>query len=110
MKEQALEKYTGAMDALIAHEEANQSVFDAHKVLVNKVIDAENELRDAVAEAKEGVANEQFKATYTPQTQTWADIDTLNASHGKLLTDALLKEIVKTQDRPGRITVSPVGK
>lgn len=105
----ALDRYTGAMEALKAHQEKNQFVFDAHKNLVNNVIDAENDLRDAVAGSKANVSNGSFRVTFTPQTQIWADIEELDRAifEGKA-TNELRNRIVKTQERPGRISISEV--
>ncbi len=107
-KETALDKYTQAVGQMESHIELNKSVFDQHQQLVFRVMDAENELRDAVAIAGAGVSDGIHSVTITPQTQTYADIETLNASHGKLLTDELLKNIIKTQARPARISISKV--
>lgn len=104
--EQALEKYSNAVARLKEHQTDNQAVFDAHKLLLNGVIDAENELRDQVAEAKLSANNEFFDVSYTPQTQTFADIEMIDQliAAGKIAA-SLRGEIVKTQDRPARITI-----
>lgn len=102
----SLEKYTKAVDAVKAHTEANSSVFTMHKSLMMQLIDAENELRDAVAEAGAGVSNAQHRVTITPQEQTWGDIETLKALEGKTINAETIAQIVKTQKRPPRITIT----
>lgn len=107
----ALEKYSNVYAELKQHQKDNQSVFTAHQNIVLRLIDAENELRDAVAEAGAGISNADHVVTHTPQTQTWADIEVLDrmVADGKLNAD-LYKEIVKTQNRPPRITVGEAPK
>lgn len=106
--EVSLEKYSNAVAALKDHQAANQKVFSAHEQLLGKLIDAENELRDAVAVAARGVENGQFSVSHIPQTQTWADIDELDQliAQGKIPGD-VRGQIVKTQQRPARITIHP---
>lgn len=106
-KESALSRYSASMEALEKHQEENKAVFDNHKNLVNAVIDAENELRDALAEANEGVSDGHYRVTVTPQTQTWADIDELDRAiaEGKA-SNELRTRIVKTQTRPARISIT----
>ena len=103
----SLEKYSRAVQAMKDHQEANIAVFDKHKSLMMQVIDADNELRDAVAESGAGISDNLTKVTITPQTQTWADIETIDRliAQGKIAS-ALRAEIVKTQQRPPRITIS----
>lgn len=68
-KENALEKYTMAVNAIEEHKKANQSVFKEHERLLMNLIDIENELRDDVATDGSGVENSQFKVVVIPQTQ-----------------------------------------
>lgn len=102
-----LTKYTSAHKQMMDHQKNNSSVFDEHKRLMMLVIDAENELRDAVAENKANVSNNDFKVTVTPQTQTFADIDVIDRLIANGQISASLREsIVKTVPRPERITIS----
>jgi len=106
----ALAKYTAAMAQLKSHIASNQGVFDTHQQIVFKVMDAENELRDAVAEAGVGVRNNDYKVTITPQTQTWADIEEIDRifeNTGKV-DKSQRDQIVKTQPRPPRISITEI--
>lgn len=96
-KESALTKYGNAVGALEAHIEANKPTFEAHQALAMKVIDAENELRDAVAEDGSGVSNMAFTVTVEPKTQTIYDEEKIKAT---------CPEAITTQQRPPRITIS----
>ncbi len=104
----ALERYSAAVGQLKAHAEFNKPVFDTHQQLVYKVMDAENDLRDAVAEAKTGISNGIHVVNYTPQTQTYADIETLDKMIGQMLTKEARDQIVKTVERPARVTIGEV--
>lgn len=108
--EQSLEKYGNAVRAMKDHQEDNKAVFEAHKKLMFNVIDAENEVRDAAAEAGVGVENGAYRVVVTPQTQTFADIEELDRAilEGKA-TQELRNRIVKTNTRPPRITISEIG-
>lgn len=104
----ALDKYTSAMNQLNDHTEKNQTVFNEHKNIMLRVIDAENELRDAVAESNAGISNGAFRVTVTPQTQTWADIEAIDRLIAAGSIPASLREaIVKTTQRPARISIQP---
>ena len=96
-KETALSKYGNAVAALEEHIEANKPLFDRHQQLAMAVVDAENELRDAVAEDGSGVSNALYNVTIEPKTQTVYD-------------DALIKakcpEAISTTQRPPKITIS----
>ena len=107
----ALDKYTKAVRQVKDHQESNSAVFAEHKNLMMTLIDAENELRDAVAEAGAGVSDAFTKVVITPQTQIWADIEAIDKliAQGKI-PSALRDQIVKTQQRPPRITISEVKK
>ena len=98
-KETALENYTKAMKNLTDHEEANKPVFAEHQRLAMLTIDADNALRDAVAEEGAGVFNESYKVTYTPQTQTIYNDEIIKAK---------APEAITTQERPPRITIGRV--
>lgn len=105
-KEAALEKYTKLVEKRNEHIKANKTVFDDHEKIVMDIIDAENDLRDAVAESKEGVSNAEFTVTVTPQKQVWADIETLDkfVASGNI-TKEMRDMVVKTQDRPPKISI-----
>lgn len=106
--ENALLKYSNAVAALKDHIKDNKTIFDAHQKLVYAVMDAENELRDAVAETKEGVKNETHIVTVTPVTITQVDPDDVRARQGQALTPEVIGEIIKTIERPPRIVISEV--
>lgn len=100
--ETSLARYTEAEKARREHIELNKKVFDEHERLVFAVIDAENELRDDVAMTKSAVSNNDFKVTYTPQTQVVYDEDVIRT----FLPAEKIPEAIKTVDRPGRISIS----
>lgn len=107
----ALEKYTRAMEALNGHIKQNKAVFDAHKRYVESVIDAENELRDAVATENKGVENSDFEVKVFPQTQTYADIEVIDAMVKEGNINGQMRDrIVKTIKRPLRISIRPKGE
>lgn len=103
---QALENYTRVFaerELLIA---ANKPIFDQYEAIGMRIIDADNALRDAVAEAKQGVQNDKFVVTVTPQTQTWADIEEIDKLiDGGVIPKAKRDQIVKTQERPVKISI-----
>lgn len=124
-KASALDKYTGLVDKRNKHIEDNKAVFDAHEKIVMDIIDADNDLRDAVTEdfeslveqaktnkeikpaADAGLFNGAFKVTVTPQTQTWGDIEELD----KLVAEGTISKevrdrVVKTQNRPPKISIT----
>lgn len=102
----ALDNYSKAVAAVKEHQAANQSVFKEHERLFLRVIDTENELRDSVAISMQNVANGDHEVTVTKQTQTWADIDTIDALIKQGLIDPKLRDqIIKTQERPPRIAI-----
>lgn len=103
-KENLLQKYTQAIAARDEHIEENKSVFATHKKLVFAIIDAENELRDAVAESGSGVENGVFKVTCTPQTQVVYDNEALS----KLLQPDEIDKVVKEVTRPSKIVISRI--
>lgn len=102
-----LDKYSAAVAALKEHQAENKPIFDAHQKLVFNVIDAENSLRDSVAELGAGLSNGDHQVNFIPQTQTWGDIETIDQliAEGKIPKE-LRDQIVKTQPRPPRITIS----
>lgn len=103
----SLTKYTSAHKQMMEHQRNNASVFDEHKRLMLLVIDAENELRDAVDENKANVSNNDFRVTITPQTQTFADIEVIDRLIANGQISASLREsIVKTVQRPDRISIT----
>lgn len=95
-KESALSKYTNAVAAVEEHAKENKTVFESHQRLVGNVIDAENELRDAVAESGSGVSNGLFTVTYAPVTQTVFDEEKVR----KACPDA-----ITVNQRPPKITI-----
>ena len=95
-KESALTKYGNAVAALEDHIEANKPLFDAHQKLAMAVIDAENELRDAVAEDGSGVSNAAYIVTIEPKSQTIYDEAKIRAA---------CPDAISTQTRPPRITI-----
>lgn len=98
------------MGKLEEHQEQNKKVFDDHKKIVFDVMDAENELRDAVAEEKSQVSNALFRVTIAPQTQTYADIEVIDRLIASGVIPASKRgEIVKTVDRPARVNISKIG-
>lgn len=105
-KETALDKYAGLVAKRDQHIEDNKAVFDDHQKIVMDIIDAENDLRDAVAESKDGVKSAEFTVIYTPQTQTWADIEKLDkfVAEGKISKE-LRDQIVMTQERSPKISI-----
>jgi hypothetical protein len=105
----ALDSYTRATTALADLEKANESIFNTRKQLALRVLDADGELRDAVAIAGHGISNRNFEVKYTPNTMTFADIDVIDSliKEGKISPD-LRDKIVKTVDRPPRINIVQV--
>lgn len=105
-KENSLEKYTKAIDALESHKESNKAVFEEHQKLVFEVIDAENVLRDDVAEANAGVENGSYKVIVTPQTQTYGDVEAIDKLVAdRIISPELRNKIVVTTQRPAKITI-----
>lgn len=101
-KESALQKYTNAIEERNEHIAQNKPVFDAHERIINKVIDADNELRDAVAEDGKGIENGLYKVTITPQTQKVYDDEMLS----KLLQPEELAQVVKEVTRSPKISIT----
>jgi hypothetical protein len=105
---QALEKYTKVVEERNKYIESNKAVFDTHEQIAMRIIDAENELRDAVADEKAGVQNESFTVRHVAQTQTYADIEVIDQMvAGGKITAGMRAEIVKTVDRPARVSILP---
>lgn len=126
-KANSLDKYSRLVAERNKHIEDNKSVFDAHEKIVFNILDAENELRDKVAEefeslveraktdttvnpeAEAGINNGEFNVVVAGQEQTWADIDAID----KLIVEGVIpsnrrSEIVKTQKRPPRISIRKI--
>lgn len=97
----SLEKYTSAFEAMEAHKESNQAVFKEHERLLFNLIDAENELRDAVAESGQGVSNQTHVVTVTPQTQRVYSEEKMH----QYLTSSQFAEVVNDVTRPPRIII-----
>ena len=109
-KESALEKFTSAKQAIIDHIEQNKSVFEAHERLVGRLIDAENDLRDAVAEAGKGVSNADYTVTCTPQTQeVWDEQKTCEALRVSK-EGAIAAGLLMVNKRPHRISITSTVK
>jgi hypothetical protein len=102
----ALQQYTTAVENLKAHQEGNEVVFKEHARLLGLVLDARNQVEDAVAESGVGLENGMHRVTVTPMTQTIVDPDDLKAHAGQTLTPELIDQLVKTQNRPPRITIN----
>ena len=96
----ALDRYTAAVEARDQHIRDNQSIFSVHEQIVNRIIDAENELRDGVAEEGAGISNGEFRVTVTPQSQEVCDLEALKANWPQAAAAT-----VKTFQRPPRITI-----
>lgn len=103
-KESALERYTKAVEKRNEHIKANKTVFEEHERIVGAVIDAENDLRDEVAEANAGVENTDFKVIITPQTQRVYNEDKMK----QILTPIQFADIVNDVTRPPKISIRPV--
>ena len=103
-KENSLEKYTMAVNAIEAHKEAHQAVFKEHERLLMNLIDTENELRDEVATDGSGVENSQFKVVVIPQTQRVYDEDKLH----QLLNATQFASVVNDVQRSPRISIKPI--
>lgn len=101
-KESALQKYTDAIEERNEHLAQNKGVFDSHERIVMKIIDAENELKDAVAEDGKGVENGLYKVTITPQTQKVYDDEVLC----KLLQPDEVDKVVKEVTRSPKISIT----
>ncbi len=104
-KQIALDKYTRAKEMLDAHIRNNKELFDKHQSYVLAVIDAENDLRDAVAIAKEGVQNEEYNVVYTPQSQTIIDEEKVLKALGKTREAAIADGLIEVVERPARISI-----
>ena|SRR5579863_2468889 len=104
--ETALEKYTKAVQNIKDHIEANSAVFTTHKALLMQQMDAENELRDIVAETMQSISNNEIAVKVVKQSQTFADIPTLDewVKNGEI-TQAMRDKAVKTIDRPPHISI-----
>lgn len=83
----------------------HKDIFDAHERLVMQAIDAENALRDAVADAGEGVSNGLYTVTFTPQTQTIFDEEKILAQVGMSKDVAVGMGLITVNQRPPRITI-----
>lgn len=101
-KESALQKYANAIEERNEHLEQNKSVFEAHQRIIGKIIDAENELMDAVAESGSGIENGLYKVTITPQTQKVYDDEALS----KLLQPEEVDQVVKEVTRSPKISIT----
>ena len=101
----ALEKYTKAMERLEGHIDDNKKIFDDHQKLVFDVMDAENELRDSVAEEKAPVSNDVFRVTIEPQTQVIFDEEKTLQALKVSREGAIAAGVLLVNQRPDRITI-----
>lgn len=101
----SLEKYTRAKQAVDAHIQANQVVFDAHQKLIFDLVDVENDLRDDVAEEAKGVSNADFSVIYEPITQEVVDMEALQAY---IKAGTVPAAIIQKNQRPPRINIRAV--
>ena len=105
----AIDSYTNAVEALEKHKASNPAFVNEHSRLLMAQIDAENELRDAVAESKAPISNGTYRVTYTPQSQTFADIEEVKKYLDATSADEMTRQrLIKTQERPPRITIGKV--
>lgn len=102
----ALLKFTNATETVRDFERENDTVFGMHRRLGMAVIDARNELDDAVAESGTALENHKFRVTVTPQTMTTYDEAKILAKLGITREQAVAEGYIKEQVRPARITVS----
>jgi hypothetical protein len=100
-KESALEKCTKAIEKRNRFIEDNKAVFNGYEKIGGEIIDAENELRDAVAEANTGVSNAEFTVTVTPQTQRVYNEDKLK----QFLSGPQFADAVNDVTRPPKISI-----
>lgn len=98
---QSLEKYEAAVRAVKKHQDDNFAVFSHHNKLFLNVVDAENELRDYIAEAKINEKGSTHEVTYLDQKQEVVDMDKLKS----YLPIEKYTEIVTINQRPPRITI-----
>jgi len=101
----ALDSYTKACEDRDRHIADNTAVFKAHEMIVNRIIDAENNLRDIVAEENAPVSNGEFRVTITPQTQTVFDEAKILGDLHLTREQALSQRIITDNPRPPRITI-----
>lgn len=104
-KETAVVKFASAKAAVAEHIEANKPVFNAHQNLVMNLIDAENELRDAVAESDTGISEGTVTVTREPQTQVVLDEEKILATLGITREQAVERGLIQINQRPPRITI-----
>lgn len=105
----ALGRYTEAVEALKKHEQSNQAVFDAHKKLMLKIIDADNELRDAASEASEGMQKGVPKLmAENGDFRVIVQLDTMKVYDDEKIIAKGLQDAITEQARPPRITISAV--
>lgn len=103
-----LDKYSKAVAALKDHQRANATVFEEHQRLLFNVMDAENELRDKVAETKQGEKGLDHEVTVQEQTQeVWEEEKTLQAL-GLTKQGAIDRGLIAVNQRPPRISIKEV--
>lgn len=109
-KEIHLERYTKAFEALHEDIAENQNVFKPHERLVGMLIDAENDLRDAVVEQgiTEPFSDGSFNVSVTPQTQTTYNEEGILAKLGMTKEAAIAAGLITVTERPPRISISKI--
>jgi len=100
-KEEALEKYSRKAQEVESYVKNHQDVFGPHQKLLYDLMDAENELKDAVAEEKATVSNTQFECLYNKNIQR---IYNENKMH-ELLTPTQFASVVDDVERSPRIVI-----
>ena len=101
----ALQRYSKIKDELNDHINQNKPIFDAHEKIVMRLIDAENELRDAVAESGQSIDNGLIRVNVVPQTQTVYDEEKLLTALRVSKEGAIAAGIIQINQRPPRITI-----
>jgi len=102
--ENALAKYTQVMDKRKDYIEQHKAIFDGFEKIGMEIIDADNDLRDAVAETGTGINNGSFNVVVTPQTQRVYNEEKMK----QYMNSQQFADVVSDVKRPPRITVSPV--
>lgn len=101
----ALNNYSNIVAELKEHEQANEGVFSKHKSIVMRMVDADNAVRDAAAEAGEGASNATHRVTVTPQTQKTFNEPAILALASKGVD---ITGIISEHTRPPRITIGEI--
>ncbi len=107
--QEKIANYISAKEALKKHQEANPDVFRVNQTLLFALMKAEDEVKDQSAMESASGAYKNIAVTYTPQTQTYADIDEIDA----LIVQGIIPQgyranIVKTVTRSPRISIREI--